>query len=114
MEECGQAETELPRATHATPLPSVLKTEIKDDLCLLSICPPDSMGWVKGKGRPGTMQCSAGNGILTRGKRRKLHQQIFQIEKGAGRHLYGTFLSEFFFSYFFFPCIRKMFFFHYK
>jgi hypothetical protein len=58
------------------------------------------------------MQCSAGNGILTRGKRRKLHQQIFQIEGGgAGRHLYGTFLSESFYYLFLFSCVRTMFFF---
>ncbi len=37
MEECGQAETGLLRATHATPIPSVLKTESNDDLCLLSM-----------------------------------------------------------------------------
>ena len=62
------------------------------------------MDWVKGKGRPGTMQCSAGNGILTRGKRRKLHQQIFQIEGGGrGDICMERFYQNLFITYFFFP-----------
>jgi hypothetical protein len=107
MEECGQAETELPRAAHMQPLSFVLKTESKNDLCLLSLCPPDSMGWVKGRGRPGLGPCSVAQEmefLHTWEKEEITSANFSNRRRGAGRHLYGTFLSESFFFYFFFHC----------